>query len=136
MITEDYVSLETARLLKDKGFRCVTNRYYNAQYDEIRTVSDTFMMDWNDVERMKKLGMAGAISIPTLQMVMKWLRVVKNIQIEISIVGEEDKNHKVEKWVYGFRIQTTDIIDRHLATFTSYEEAANAAILYALENLI
>ena len=45
MIKEAYVSFETAKLLKEKGFRAETNRYYNAQFDEIRTVSDTFMMD-------------------------------------------------------------------------------------------
>ena len=81
---EDYVSLDIARLLKDKGFRNITNRYYNAQYAQIRTTSDTFMMDWNDEAYMKKLGMEGAIAIPTLQMTMKWLREVHDIHLSIT----------------------------------------------------
>ena len=47
MIKEAYCSKEVSILLKEKGFNEATNRHYNAQYDEIRTVSDTFMTYWN-----------------------------------------------------------------------------------------
>ena len=68
---------------------------------------------------------------------MKWLREVCKIQIEILIVGEEDKEiFAATRWVYGWRIQSPKFIDRHQCTFTSHEQACEAAIKYCLENLI
>ena len=90
IMKEAYVSFEVAKLLKEKGFKEVCHRYYNAQFDEIRTVSDTFITDFNDNDFMKRIAMEGAISIPTHQMAMAWLREKKNIEISITIglVGE------------------------------------------------
>ena len=68
-------------------------------------------------------------------MAMKWLREEKDVQIEISIVGT-DTWESPTKWMYGFRCQTKDVIDRRNADFSSYEEAAEAAIKFTLENLI
>ena len=70
-----------------------------------------------------------------IQMAMKWLRKEKDVQIEISIVGT-DTWESPTKWMYGFRCQTKDVIDRRNADFSSYEEACEAAIKYCLENLI
>jgi len=137
MITEDYVSLETARLLKDKGFRCVTNRYYNAQYDEIRTVSDIFMMDWNDVEYMKKLGMEGAVAIPTIQMAVKWLRLEHQIFIRLFIRPDDTgflhpMVYFAEAFCYGDNLKTQqDVIT---GRYKSPEEALETVIRYCLEN--
>lgn len=124
MITEDYVSFETAKLLKEKGFDWEVHRSY--------LVNDNCFApaDVNDLPYRKD-----AIRIPTLQMAMKWLREEKDIQIEISIVGT-DTWESPTKWIYGFRCQTKDIIDRRNADFSSYEEACEAAIKYCLEKLI
>lgn len=70
-----------------------------------------------------------------VQMAMKWLREEKDVQIEILIVGT-DTWESPTKWIYGFRCQTKDVIDRRNADFSSYEEACEAAIRYCLENLI
>ena len=64
MVEEDYVSFETAKLLKEKGFRAVTNRYYNTQFGEARTVSDAFMSDWNDDEYMSSIMMPTTVFAP------------------------------------------------------------------------
>lgn len=140
MIKEDYVSLKTARLLKDKGFRCVTNRYYNAQYDEIGTVSDTFMMDWNDEAYMKKLGMEGAIAIPTLQVTMKWLREVHDIHLSITPFDIEPRvSGRIVRYIpeiYTLPSKGYEMDCVGMNVCNSYEEAANAAILHALKNLI
>lgn len=56
MITEDYVSFNTAKLLKEKGFDEECQQYYG---------------DYK-------------YSCPTLQMAMKWLREVHNLFIFIS----------------------------------------------------
>lgn len=159
MITEDYVSFEIAKLLKEKGFDEATNRYYNAQCCQIRTVSDTFMWHWNNEEFMKRVLMEGAIAIPTLQMAMKWLREVHNILVvidynyectsksycyKIYTLGENGKPKRFP--VYGVSYDdegnaNKDIIyyrDFQLSDseYTTYEETAEAAIYYCLEYLI
>jgi hypothetical protein len=60
MITEDYVSFETAKLLKEKGFS----------------------------EKVISFYPPGDIQRPTLQMAMKWLREVHKIFIHIAILNE------------------------------------------------
>lgn len=121
MITEDYVSFETAKLLKEKGFDEYCG-YYS---------SDGEYWGYYTYNHRGK----DYISAPTLQMAMKWLREEKDVQIEISIVGT-DTWKSPTKWMYGFRCQTKDVIDRRNADFSSYEEACEAAIKYCLENLI
>ena len=149
MVTEDYVGLKLAKLLKEKGFDEATNRYYNAQYDQIRTVSDTFLWHWNNEEFMKSVLMDGAIAIPTIQMAMKWLREQYALHIEItsikpyssdgnghdiSLAGVEyhAKIVKNNKWI--------DLVKKFksysIACYSSYEEACEEAIKYCLENLI
>ena len=131
MITEDYVSFDTAKLLKEKGFY---QDFYNS-----------FMPVWHYNGNNKVLSFTEDdsypsetqewYSAPTLQVAMKWLREEKDVQIEISIVGT-DTWESPTKWMYGFRCQTKDVIDRRNADFSSYEEACEAAIKYCLENLI
>ena len=135
-ITEDYVSFETAKLLKDKGFDEATNGYYNAQYDQIRTVSDMFLWHWNNEEFMKRVSMDGAIAIPTLQMAMKWLREVHDILIIIN-----KDIHILEGFKgYFFVIQSAkggSYAPASVGTPTKvYEDAVEAAIKYCLEHLI
>ena len=132
MITEDYISLKTARLLKDKGFRWYTNRYYNAQYDEIRTVSDTFMLDWNDAKYMKHLGMEGAVAIPTIQMAVKWLRLEHQIFIKPDTGFVYPMSYFAEIFCYGDNLKTQQ--DVKTGTYESPEEALEAAIKHCLEN--
>ena len=134
MITEDYVSFEVAKLLKEKGFNEATNRYYNAQYDEIRTVSDTFMTYWNNEDHMKVLMMEGALAIPTHQMAMKWLRE-KDIECVVipvwNTIGKQYRSYVL-----------SDLGDKYGDNYDSYsdnisyEEAVEAALKYSLENLI
>ena len=129
MITEDYVSYEIAKLLKNKGFDEAKNRYYNAQCNQIRTVSDTFMWHWNNEEFMKRVLMEGAIAIPTLQMTMKWLREVHHIFLSIQ-------QHMDMSYVwYAYMDGVPKGCDRESHNNT-YEAACEAAIKYCLEKLI
>ena len=119
MIKEAYCSKEVSILLKEKGFNEATNRHYNAQYDEIRTVSDTFMTYWNNEEHMKVLMMEGALAIPTHQMAM----------FDLTKRGYCPYVYQLDydmEWVVKWRINTP----------MKYEEAVEAALKYSLENLI
>ena len=78
IITEDYVSFETAKLLKKKGFDEICYLGYNKNGEYVptnnRTNSQIIQPDFC------------FICCPTLQMAMKWLREVHNIFIAIEIV--------------------------------------------------
>lgn len=120
MITEDYVSFETAKLLKEKGFDCrVTRSFF--EHDNCYAPCDPSEVPRKD-----------AIAIPTLQMAMKWLRTEHNIFFNVNYFHLDVGN----KWVYltiwlpykngcEFSVEGFDIE-------TVYEDA----IKYCLKNLI
>ena len=122
MTTEDYVSFETAKLLKEKEFNWEVHRSY--------LVNDNVFIpgDINDVPLRKD-----AIRIPTLQMAMKWLREVHKL-VPIILAGGDS---------YWFRIGKANednwkntIYREDVKSFPTYEEACEASIKYCLENLI
>lgn len=129
MITEDYVSFETAKLLKEKGF----DEYYPLWYNLDKPTEGPLFY--------KEIGWYGhnsydyngrrIVSAPTLQMAMKWLREVHNIVIEITSI-----------WIKGFgynyivRIVVEGETKKSLKHYNYYEEACELSIKYSLENLI
>ena len=147
MITEDYVSYEVAKLLKEKGFneKCIS--CYNNEKQLLTIYHDTLgeiePEDWNNISKTKcgKIGLAtwyGNISAPTHQMAMKWLREVHNIFININ-VGFYGENMKRlwDNQVYRIQNKIEDLGQSDSCnTFLSYEEAVEAALEYLLENLI
>ena len=78
MITEDYVSFETAKLLKERGFNKDT--YTMSMYDENGEAKDVLLL---------KVGEEPVLR-PTLQMTMKWLREVHSLYIDIVTSFSQD----------------------------------------------
>ena len=113
MITEDYVSFETAKLLKKKGF----DEYTFSDYSEDGIVG------FNEVETK----VAKGYQRPTLQMVMKWLREVHKIFLDINFIQEH---------FCFIRIVHNEVEENFVVYFSTYEQACEAAIKYCLENLI
>ena len=124
MIVEDYVSFETAKLLKEKEFDEATLGYYLDDKDKL--YFDRFSDDWNSNH-------VGYISAPTLQMAMKWLREVHNLHIEVFITT----NHLMFQWKI-YRTENTSLYftGASLSYYEKYEEACEASINYCLKNLI
>lgn len=130
MITEDYCSFEISKLLKEKGFDGWCDYFYDdPRRQELRT-KDGEDKYWNghlwDDE----------YAAPTHQMVMKWLRK-KGIYVYVEpyMVGgtyiEELKVH------YCGRILDTNRRRLYsIENMTSYTEAIEERIEYALKNLI
>ena len=123
MITEDYVSFEIAKLLKEKGFdEACYKRYVPTHKGYILT----------DDAGHSNFGLSyDNYSAPTLQMTMKWLREVHKISVEVC-----SSINTSQLWMAGVWELTTK---NHLWTtnpYTTYEEACEAAIKYCLENLI
>ena len=111
MITEDYCSVEVAKLLKEKGFN-------------------------NDYPKGDCIQYAC-----TLQMVMKWLREWKDIFIEVEYINQkacgctiivQSTGDLIAKWNWD-RFQYAN---ENPLTGNTYEEAVEAALKYSLENLI
>lgn len=127
MVTEDYVSFDTAKLLKEKGFNDVPVYTYYLSYGG-------FYMSPMAVTN-KKLYTQGHIAAPTLQMAMKWLREVHNLEI----YPYHDMFQENNKWWYGIEKFTKGCSNcqyEEEPIYSTYEEACEAAVKYCLENLI
>ena len=121
MITEDYVSFEIAKLLKEKGFTANIHGMYD---HDGKFCEATF----TDVEPYY------SCYAPTLQMVMKWLR-------EVHMLSIEPYYDLVLSWVVdvkhiGKHTDTKEFEEVRSQSYNSYEQACEAAIKYCLENLI
>ena len=138
MITEDYVSFETAKLLKEKGFDEDCRYFYDYKKPKSGYLSNKRygenIHNSNDYE-----GRELAVC-PTLQMAMKWLR--ENYSIHITAVpngiGEDVFYMGIyKKYDYGWTY-ISDCLDEEYkeAEFRTPEEACEAAIKYSLEKLI
>lgn len=128
MITEDYVSFETAKLLKEKGFDWECLGTYSTGDKELSISSECpYSNDLNDDM---------FIAAPTLQMAQKWLREVHNLVIQIEFI---DYLEHGEVWLYSvLERRTIKRLTGRDEDFTehSYEQACEEAIKYCLENLI
>lgn len=139
MITEDCISFETAKLLKEKGFdEPTTKSYYTEGLENPMIFSHDLLPCIRPDEFL----------CPTLQMVMKWFRKKHQIGIFPSQYHIYKDNTVSDEFGYGVEIIKlgTDIPlnpngekisdkDRYF-TSTSYEQACEAAIKYCLEKLI
>ena len=144
MITEDYVSFETAKLLKEKGFDehcfCINYPLPEGGHHNIilPNLLNNSMIPFTDDYKFCRYK-EDFITIPTLQMAMKWLREVYKFEVRSAydydkeswwgninpMFEETDENSGIYQKVLGFDYQGK-----------SYEEACEAAIKYSLENLI
>lgn len=164
-ITEDYVSYETAKLLKDKGFdeKCPCSYRKklvdNKIVDEEELFVSAHLMLTNSELEDKAYKCIVYCSAPTLQMVMKWLRETHNVLVipdydyectnksycyKIYKLGENGKPERVP--IEGVRYDTlgephVDVVayrdyKRSFFDYETYEEACEDGIRYCLENLI
>ena len=124
MVTEDYVSLKTAKLLKERGFDENCAALYHLRTGEIIQQGVGYVFNNSQWENF--------ITAPTLQMAMKWLREVYKINIEIITYWTKDKS-----MVYGNRmVRDATLLKEIDVAYNSYEEACERAIKYCLGNLI
>lgn len=123
-ITEDYVSFETSKMLKEKGF----NEDSWFHYDNDKDV----------VTRGYRLNHPEDIPAWTQQMVMKWLREVYNLSIRPRYEEVEDEKELLH-YLWFFDILSMNpykMLVEPKQGYDTYEEAAENAIKYCLKNLI
>lgn len=121
MITEDYVSFEVAKLLKEKEFNESCWCYYVKSHIDhyFRPVKNS---EWT----------SDKCSAPTFQMAMKWLREVHNLYINIFVTWKDKIPHY--QWSIDNLITQDTIYDT--PCLEKYEEAIEAAIKYCLIKLV
>ena len=141
MITEDYVSFETAKLLKEKGFDWEGSPFYSEQDKDEWRQSHSYKIPNTNYEPNLPFG-SETITLVTphvsLQMAMKWLREVHNLHISISVGLDSDteQHYFFAPFVHRFKKSGVDYITPFSDDFDTAEEAAEASIKYCLENLI
>jgi hypothetical protein len=131
-IEEDYVSFETAKLLKEKGFEgysIISIFDEDAANAYIKELQEKHLPYSSDGPKLKEF----FYTKPTLQMAMKWLRKVHNINIDIVPIWNQ-KRFEYQVFVVTPENAKHCYIDDKL--YFSYEEATEVAIKYCLENLI
>ena len=152
-ITEDYVSYEIAKLLKEKGFDVSTRFvwYEKLPYD-LAIKPGTFNKPGIDLYFMSKTTehnslfdnkdkadyIEGAVySCPSQSLALKWLREVHNIHIEIyrTACGYL---YIISNIPYGTDLYNPEYggDDENSGQWTTYEKAVEAALEYVLKNLI
>lgn len=125
MITEDYVSFEVAKLLKEKGFDEKCKTFYNDKTLKITHIDSS-------ISNEKPFNLC--LLAPTLQMAMKWLR--KACAIEISVACFNLYSYRYDIYEINSSNFSRRTIEFNSDEFVSYEEACEAAIKYCLTNLI
>lgn len=151
MVTEDYVSFETAKLLKESGFDAHLHVYYSSEG----------LVQWMTGKKwMQNKDLTSTACIrPTLQMATKWIQETFNIVIipnyeyeydstpwcyKIFKLGEHgkpervavkgvsyDKDYNPTEHIIGYRDY-----ERSYKDYATKEEAIEEGIKYVLENLI
>lgn len=137
MNDKDFVSLEVAKLLKEKGFdeECVA--YYAG--DKLAYIcANTRGADVKMIENMSVIYKDCAVLAPTLSQAQKWLVEKHQIYVSVNMYGDsvDVEGKKIEEWNYwGFEVYYTTslyhICESH-EEYDSYEEALNDGISKAL----
>lgn len=150
MNNNQYVSLEVARLLKEKGYNEWCRSYWGGFTDKPLYMCEAnrgkafdycnnsmLTRHYNDYDQEY-------IAAPTLQEAMKWLRDNYKLHIEVGVL----KKYPLEKYptevTYSYNIQHIDKWDSTLEEFKrdgnfgyeTPEEAADKAILFCLKFIL
>ena len=127
-MTEELVTLETAKLLKEKGFNWKCEHIIGCnkvitKYDLPQSMSCCTEIDNESVEFL----------CPTLYIAQKWLRKTKNLHIEIY---RNTCGYGYVRWYYRlYDIKDYDFLSETEVDkiYKSYEEALEAGIQEALK---
>lgn len=122
MTKEEYISFETAKLLKEKGF----DKEFDA--DIVRYYDEDGSLENVDYRQL--------FVCPSLGMVMSWLREVYRLNIHINVCNKYGSSGEV---CYLWYINEVKPGVRHLTNVAyedTYEQAAEAGIRYCLERLV
>ncbi len=132
MITEDYVSFEIAKLLKEKEFDkyiLITEYWYDANGIAHKRENYSY-------SSAPTYDNETCFNCPTLQLTMKLLREVYHIDIEVQTHYFGNLKPNNTRYYRGKILKSSEGVIHTIYTKFTYEEVCEAAIKYCLENLI
>lgn len=119
---DQLISFETAKLAKEKGFNEATNAYYNLNLQANILENKPII-----VAAMKHNNFKDLVAIPTQSLLQKWLREVRELNIEIRIVHGGT-------WTFYVLTDTYKSIYSN-NNYINYEEALEVGLQEALKLL-
>lgn len=128
---ESYVSLETAKLLKEAGFDLEVNH----SYPDVSALDNSCSGYMEDLPFYHNLndGKYGGLSAPSLEVAQRWLREVKGYIVLVNY------NEFLKTFYYSIcytKNTNRYIDDRDDCRDTSFEEAQEAGIKKVLEMIL
>ena len=127
MNKEDFVPLEVAKLLKEKGFNEYCGAYYHLNWDDMTEEECFEIASDHDFKNGNNEYRVGA---PTLYEAQKWLREEHNIHIRIDCWGENDWCYILYEFTKGSVHKVVNY--SYQCYYNSYEDALKDGILEAL----
>ena len=130
MINEDYVSFETARLLKEKGFNVWGDGSYDSGIEIYKEYSPSGLLNSCATSKPHPKGYPA----PTLQLAMKWIKENYCLYIDIELLSGPSFSWYI--WFMNDPKHMMGCSEDTMHYYDTYEEACEAGIKYCLENLI
>lgn len=135
MNKEDYVSLEVAKLLKEKGYNEPCEKEVNIY------LGTWAYCDYDHVGARNSNLPTNKASYPTLYEAAKWLRNNHQLHIDVGMCGDystDADGNKVDEWEFWtFDMYYTTNFTNHIydckGEYDTYEEALNEGIFEALK---
>lgn len=128
MIEESYVSFDTAKLLKDAGFRELTKTHYSNSGQVWETAMPA---DYNDDFN------CNTCNRPTLALAARWLREVHDTFVNMERVGSFDGKEFRFYWSFSIiSVSTACLKSISGGRYDGYEEALEVGIVQVLERII
>lgn len=131
---EDYVSLEQAKALKELGFDWECRAVYANNFDSPYGNGFCYGIGFSE---MNYNNSDFGYSAPTLAQAQKWLREVKELDLDITLyrkIDAREKPAKIKRY-YNCELSYSEDEEDLYDDFDSYEQAQSAGIDKALELL-
>lgn len=113
------VDFETAKLLKEKGFRADTNTYFHVHLNQ------GVIEEWDFEQSDYNSSYSWHYSRPTVSLAIRWLLLSKGYYISIYPSSTMS--------VWHVRLHNNEGYENLLITETTYDLAESAALLHALK---
>lgn len=123
-MNDEYVSFETARLLKEKGFNEPTERYFTTECGDI-VLRHWKVGPWRNENNDDEEYVA-----PTQALAMRWLRE------QHSIFIQSEPECLPDTVMFMPKVYEDWVIEHVLPTEETYEEAVEKGLRYALKELL
>lgn len=126
---EQLISLETAKLAKEKGFNLNSHAFYGCDFPSSSKPNQLILRSWEKWENFgKEDSQEGTYiySAPTQSLLQKWLRDIHRIDVHCEC------NYERDLWTFGYRKKGYNY-NHYPLEYNTYEEALEVGLQEALK---